>query len=338
MTSEIFDYHLGYIYGRWNIKFATLEISSRKCSNPFDQLPICPPGMLQNAAGLPAEPKDVPDDYPLRITWSGIIVDDEGHPEDIVARVREAMEVIWQDRAGAIEQEACDILKIKSLRDYFAKPSKFFADHLKRYSKSRRQAPIYWPLSTPSGAYTLWLYYHRLNGQTLYTCVNDFVEPKLKQTSAEAERLRHKSGRTRDEENALARAADLQTELKDLRDELLRIAPWWKPNLNDGVQITAAPLWRLFQYKPWRKKLKQTWQKLKKGDYDWAHLAFSIWPERVVKASHQNRSYAIAHDLEEALWQKEANGTNRQGQPRYKWRPKKLTEPDFKTILEQHRP
>jgi hypothetical protein len=47
--------------------------------------------MLQNAEGLPAEPKDVPADYPLRISWPGILVDDENHPEDIVARVREAM-------------------------------------------------------------------------------------------------------------------------------------------------------------------------------------------------------------------------------------------------------
>jgi hypothetical protein len=37
--------------------------------------------------------------------------------------------------------------------------------------------------------------------------------------------------------------------LKDFRDELLRIASFWKPNLNDGVQITAAPLWKLFQHK-----------------------------------------------------------------------------------------
>ena len=36
------------------------------------------------------------------------------------------------------------------------RPTGFFADHLKRYSKSRRQAPIYWPLSTAKGSYTLW--------------------------------------------------------------------------------------------------------------------------------------------------------------------------------------
>jgi hypothetical protein len=70
--------------------------------------------------------------------------------------------VICKDRAEAIEQEACEILGVKDLREYFRKTALFFADHLKRYSKSRRQAPIYWPLSKASGSYTLWIYYHRL--------------------------------------------------------------------------------------------------------------------------------------------------------------------------------
>lgn len=68
---------------------------------------------------------------------------------------------------------------MKTLREYFQKPNAFFADHLKRYSKSRRKSPIYWPLSTPSNSYTLWIYYHRLTDQTLYTCATDFVEPKI---------------------------------------------------------------------------------------------------------------------------------------------------------------
>jgi len=42
-----------------------------------------------------------------------------------------------------------------------------------------RKAPIYWPLSTASGSYTLWLYYHRLNDQTIYTIVNQFLETKI---------------------------------------------------------------------------------------------------------------------------------------------------------------
>ncbi len=68
----------------------------------------------------------------------------------------------WGERGEAIEQEACDLLGVRNLRGYFSRPTGFFADHLRRYSKSRRQAPIYWPLSTASGSYMLWISYHRL--------------------------------------------------------------------------------------------------------------------------------------------------------------------------------
>ncbi|MDD5207501.1 MAG: hypothetical protein PHS17_18880, partial [Desulfobacterales bacterium] len=206
--------------------------------------------------------------------------------------------------------------------------------HLKRYSKSRRQASISWPLSTASGSYTLWLYYHRLTEQTLYRCINDYVEPKLRQVAEDVGRLRTRSGRSRKEEKVLEGLIDLEAELRDFRDELLRIAKFWKPNLNDGVQITAAPLWKLFRYKPWQKTLKQTWEKLSKGDYDWAHLAFSIWPDRVIRASHEDRSYAIAHGLENDLWEEIEVGTDRQGNPKTRWVPKRMSEAAMRELIE----
>ena len=204
----------------------------------------------------------------------------------------------WSDRADAIEQEACEILGVASLRAYFANPSRFFDDHLKRYSKSRRAAPIYWPLSTPSGSYTLWLYYHRLTDQTLYSCVNDFVEPKLKQVNDTVATLQRRANRSRLEEQELEQQSGFALELAAFRDELLRIARIWQPNLNDGVQITAAPLWRLFQHRAWQKRLKETWEKLEAGDYDWAHLAYTIWPDRVREKCKTDKSLAIAHGLE----------------------------------------
>jgi hypothetical protein len=251
--------------------------------------------MLQNDVGLPAESKDVPDSYPLRISWSGILVDDVSHPEDIIGRVREALEVIWKDRADTVEQEGCELLGVKTLRDYFRRPAGFFADHLKRYSKSRRQAPIYWPLSTAKGSYTLWVYYHRLTDQTLHTALADYVAPKLKSIRAEINALRE-SGNHR---NHLEELLDLEKELSDFHDEIEGIIKLpWKPNLNDGVLITASPLWNLFRLPKWQRDLEACWEKLENGEFDWAHLAHSIWTERVEDVCKKDRSIAIAHNLE----------------------------------------
>lgn len=333
LVLNVLSYIFGCAFGRWDIRYATGDKESPELPDPFAPLPVCPPGMLQNAEGLPAEPQDLPQDYPLRITWNGVLVDDEGHPEDIVARVREALEVIWHEKAGDIEQEACEILGVKTLRDYFGNPNKFFAEHLKRYSKSRRQAPIYWPLSTASGSYTLWLYYHRLSDQTLYTCVNDFVNPRLTHAADALADLRRKPERSRQEEKTLEQLLALERELQEFRDELLRVAAFWKPNLNDGVQITAAPLWKLFNLSKWRKTLKATWKKLEKGDYDWAHIAYSIWPERVIRASRTDRSYAIAHGLEDALWE-EVESTTKRGKSKTEWMPKALSEEEIQQLIQ----
>lgn len=306
------SYLFGCAFGRWDIRYATGEQAPPELPDPFAPLPVCPPGQLQNAQGLPARPEDVPAAYPVGIPWDGILVDEPNHPLDIDRRVHEVIEVIWgaavpQAPAGAsgadaIEQEACETLGVKSLREYFRKPAGFFADHLKRYSKSRRQAPIYWPLSTASGSYTLWIYYHRLTPDTLYKCIQQFVNPKLADLEKELTHLRAVLAANEGGTKERKRTEELETlrrELLDLRSELELWAPKWKPNLNDGVLINASPLWKLFRLPKWQKDLKACWLTLEKGGYDWAHLAYTLWPDRVREKCKADRSLAIAHGLED---------------------------------------
>jgi hypothetical protein len=261
--------------------------------------------MLQNALGLPSTADDVPADYPLRISWLGILVEDNSHSEDIERRVQEAFQVIWRDRAEAIEHEVNQTLGTRNLLAYFHEPTGFFADHLSRYSKSRRQAPIYWPLSTTSGSYTIWLYYHRLTSDTLFTAVNRYVLPKLADVERDladlSARLDGASGREASRlREEVETVGAFRAELIAFRDELLRVAALpYRPNLNDGVIINAAPLHKLFRLPKWAKDTRECWTKLERGDYDWAHLAYTIWPDRVREKCRTDKSLAIAHGLEE---------------------------------------
>jgi hypothetical protein len=115
--------------------------------------------------------------------------------------------------------------------------------------------------------------------------------------------------------------------LRLLKNELELVAPLWNPNLNDGVIINHAILWRITPYTPWQKKCKECWDKLVKGDYDWAHLAFHLWPERVIPKCTTDRSLAIAHGLEERLWQETNNGH---------WLPRQLSEADLQALIAEH--
>ncbi|MDC0322997.1 hypothetical protein OAL33_00270, partial [Akkermansiaceae bacterium] len=127
--------------------------------------------------------------------------------------------------------------------------------------------------------------------------------------------------RTKAEDKEYEQTATLIGELATFRAELERLAKIWKPNLNDGVQITAAPLWTLFRLKPWQKKLKDTWQKLEAGDYDWAHQAHTLWPERVIPKCATDRSLAIAHGYEQDLWEEVENAKGK-----LVWQPKEDAE------------
>lgn len=278
---ELISFSVGVGFNRWITNPKEKSNSNR---DPYTAFPVFPPIEKRES---------------LRNSGEMIFVNDAGNRNDITSYIINYFQDRWPNENERIEQEICEFLGVRSLQEYINNPLGFFEDHLRVYSKSRRAAPIYWPLSTPSCTYTLWLYYHRLNDQTLYTCVNDFVDPKLKQVSDESARLRLKKGRSANDEKELERLTDFERELKDFREELLRVAKFWKPNLNDGVEITAAPLWKLFQHKPWQKRLKETWQKLEAGEYDWAHLAYSIWLERVREKCKNDKSLAIAHDLEE---------------------------------------
>ena len=234
-----------------------------------------------------------------KVNKESIHVVDEDSYSDLASGIISLLGELFPKSSELVEHEILAALRVGSIREYLISPNKFFSNHLSTFSKSRRKAPIYWPLSTVSGQYILWLYYPALTDQTLYTAANDFVGPKLAEVSKLSATLNTLTNRTLDEERQLEKMRDLEVELKDLQNELLSLAPVWKPNYDDGVQITAAPLWRLFRHKPWRKVLKENWAKLERGDYDWAQISMIYWPDRVREKCRVDESIAIAHNLED---------------------------------------
>jgi hypothetical protein len=278
-TDHLLSWAVGVAFGRFDGRLATGERAAPPEPEPFDPLPARSPGML-------------PEGAERFHAHAGILVDDPGHPHDLARLAEEVLLCVEVAVPGDVRRWL--------QRD-------FFAFHLQRYSKSRRKAPIYWPVATTSGSYTLWIYAPSLTSQTLYSAINDFVEPKMQQVGADVKALHNKGAkRTRDDEKQFETLQSLELELIELHDTLRKLAIDYKPNHDDGVQISAAPLWPLFQHRPWQRVLKDTWTKLEKGDYDWARLAMNYWPERVREKCKTDKSLAIAHDLEHLYIEPEA--------------------------------
>ena len=228
-----------------------------------------------------------PQGYPFNSAWEGILVDDLDHANDIVRRAREVLELIWKDRADAIEKEACEILGVKELREYFRKPGKggFWDDHIARYSKSRRKAPIYWLLQSSKKSYAIWLYCHRLDKDSLLKVLLYTVEPKVKNADRELTDLRtRRATATGKDIKALDRQIEKQdalvTELRDFEDKLRKVTDLnLTPDLNDGVVLTIAPLRELV---PW-KDAKAYWDELMAGEYAWSSIGKQLREKGLVK-------------------------------------------------------
>jgi hypothetical protein len=277
LTADFISYAVGCAFGRWDARYATGEQSAPDLPDPFAPLPVCAPGALTGADGLPR--REAPEGYPMRVDSDGILVDDSTHGDDIISRLREVFELIWSKAAEARERETCELLGIKDLRDYFRKPAAggFWTDHVKRYSKSRRKAPIYWLLRSSKGNYSIWLYYHRLDKDILYKVLLNYVEPKIRLEETNLAQLRSQRevvGTAGREAKLVEKQFDKQetflSELLDFRDKLKGAADLHlEPDLNDGVILNIAPLWELV---PWS-EAKKYWNELLDGKYGWSSIS-----------------------------------------------------------------
>ena len=283
MAQEIVMELVGMAFGRWNTAYAKGEQAIPEFGDVFDALPFMPV-VSQGEAACPAQ---------LNVPTDGILTNNSDSSLCLASHVREVMHWLWADRADDMEYELCQLIGCKSLQAYLASPTGFFDYHFKRYTKSRRKAPIYWLLASEDGTVDYWVYYPKLSKNTL---------PQL------IIRLREQQEQLRTRLNAALAAHDKtqesqtraeQEQVEGMMDELNRIlAAGYVPNHDDGVPVTAAPLLHLAASRPWRVECEKNMELLEKGDYDWSHLAMSMYPARVIQKAKKDWCMALTHGLE----------------------------------------
>ncbi len=286
LVSDLLMWSVGVAFGRWDVRYALNPETLPALPGPFDPLPVCSPGMLQGKDGLPLN--EAPESYPLPIASRGFLVDDPDRPqEDIVTAVRRVIGLLWGEQAEAIENEACQILEVPDLRSWFRDPKGFFAWHIKRYSKSRRKAPIYWLLQSERRNYAIWLYYPRLNPDSLFFAAREYADAKLSLENTRLDdlqgQLKSLSGANRKVQEKkvgaqLALVAELKSYIKSLdAAALLQL----QPDLNDGVLLNIAPLRELV---PWKEPAR-AWEELLRGKYAWSHIASQLRQKGLAKGT-----------------------------------------------------
>jgi hypothetical protein len=230
-----------------------------------------------------------------------------GHPHDLPTLVEKALnlmlgeldarEVIREATGG----NALTNLSV-SLRKFLEK--EFFTKwHFKWY----RKRPIYWPIQSSRRSYGFVLFHERITHDTFYAIQREpYLDTKRNAIALQMvdiqDALIHSTGTARKKlERELDELSKLSDELAEFANELDAITmggyepePDW---IDDGVILRMAPLWKVIPI--WKSEPKKYWERLEAGDYDWSRIAMKYWPERAREKCKTNKSYAIAHGLDQ---------------------------------------
>lgn len=276
LAAEILQELVGMVFGRWDMAYAKGDKAIPEFGDVFDPLPFMP--VVENT-----------DKDKIR----GIITVGTRH-SNLTDLVRETMSSLWPGRSADIEEEMKRLLGVNSIQEWFDSPTGFFDYHFMRYTKSRRKAPIYWPLSTGSGEIFCWIYYPELNQDTLKKVTLmideeiDHLRVKLNQANA---------GNDSVAANSVNQKIDGMVNMKKELETIIALP--YIPNHDDGVPVTAAPLRNLFANRKWQNECIDNWNKLSSGEYDWSHLAYTIRPAEVRTKAKKDWCMALTHGLEE---------------------------------------
>ena len=283
MAQEIVMTLVGMAFGRWNTAYTKGEKAVTAFGDVFDALPFMPV----------VSQGDEPCPKALHVPEDGIMTNDANSPLCLSAHVREVMHELWGDRADDLEYELCSLIGCKSLQAYLQSPTGFFDYHFKRYTKSRRKAPIYWLLASEDGSVDYWVYYPKLSKNTLPQLIIHLREQgEQVRTTLNAALAAHDKA-----QEAQQRAKQAQVEgMMEVLNRLL--AAGYTPNHDDGVPVTAAPLCHLAASRLWRQECEKNMEQLESGDYDWSHLAMSMYPARVTQKAKKDWCMALTHGLE----------------------------------------
>jgi hypothetical protein len=235
-----------------------------------------------------------------------ILVLDQWHSDDLPEKVLSALSIMLG------EKQAYEVVKAavgkdgpveELLRNYLERT--FFKEHIRQY----RKRPVYWLLQSPKKKYGVWLFHEKMNADTLYRIRTEYVAPKINLLEKQINDIRKEYDRTegkkqRELEKQMAVLNDVLDDIREFQKLLTFISEerGYKPHVNDGVLLNMAPLWELIP--SWQEEPKKAWKALERGDYDWAHQAMDHWPDRVREKCLTNKSFAIAHGLED-LYEKD---------------------------------
>lgn len=306
---SLLSYYLGVFFGRWDyVNGSFLDkkhfINGLRQVRDLRELMIQKDQELCTTKEITSEPvkfnlsnRDIEKatfiPYPFEVDEDGIIPVDDCHPEDLIAKIEYALGVTFGEE---LTHELLDEIEKNlgtGLREYFTK--KFFDLHVTRYQKK----PIYWLLQSSQKAFSAYIYYHKLNRDSLFKVIQNYLEPKLNIVEERLREINSKLAFASERERRFvqgekAKVEEILIDLQEFKSSLLKILELgYEPQIEDGIIVNIAPFKEVI---PWR-EVQKYWNELESGNYDWSKMALKMWPERVIKKCKREKALAVIHSL-----------------------------------------
>ena len=227
----------------------------------------------------------------------GVMVTEKGHPQDLVRRTVQCLEVMrGREATHTLIRTAADVnggdpedLLRGWLNRFAGQPA---ASFWKYHHQLYRKRPIYWPLQSPKKHFTAWVFHERFDTTTLFT-IQRLADDQCRLIEREITSLRPKAAISKADAKKLDEFLEATEDIREFSNRLQTIANGgYTFCIDDGVLLNAAPLYPLLPSWP---ETKKAWQELESEKYEWAQQAMKHWPDRVREACKTNKSFAIAH-------------------------------------------
>lgn len=224
IIQQFLSYSIGCMFGRYRLDNEGLQIAH---PNPAEEeiAPYKISSPLHN--GTKEVTFEIDDDAIIPMMGS-----ESPFSDDIYLRVKHFVEIVWGDKTLTENlnfiNECLDMDLEKFLTD------KFWQFHCKMYKKT----PIYWLFSSPTGAFKVLVYMHRMNKYTVQKIRNNYLLKHLQYLRGEIAKLeKNESSLTRQEAKRLDKLRDDEIEcneydllVKDYADKQIEF------DLDDGVK------------------------------------------------------------------------------------------------------
>ncbi|ETI91649.1 MAG: hypothetical protein Q607_CBUC00021G0091 [Clostridium butyricum DORA_1] len=164
--------------------------------------------------------------------------------EDIIEQLYNTVSLFFgEESADDVFEEIEDIIG-KTLEKYII--TDFFKNHMKIYENR----PIYWHICSPRKTFNCFIYYHKLDNDTLYKVKSIYLSQMIDRYQEDLKYYTEQlieartNGDKNKEKDFKDKCSDLETKLEDLNnlDESILKLLAYKPNIDEGVLNNIIPL------------------------------------------------------------------------------------------------